>query len=73
MALVLVAGAGLMIRSFRELILTGVGFETAHLTATDIDLPEKRYPDGGTQSRFFPWKTQSQGSSSFVVLPLDNQ
>src|SRR4029077_17345544 len=53
MALVLVVGAGLMIRSFRELITTGVGFETAHLTATDIDLPEKRYPDGASQSRFF--------------------
>jgi putative ABC transport system permease protein len=53
MALVLVVGAGLMIRSFRELISTGIGFETAHLTAADIDLPEKRYPDGASQSRFF--------------------
>jgi Acidobacterial duplicated orphan permease len=53
MALVLVAGAGLMIRSFHELVATGVGFETAHLTAADIDLPDKRYPDGASQSRFF--------------------
>jgi putative ABC transport system permease protein len=53
MALVLVTGAGLMIRSFREMIATGIGFETARLTAVDIDLPEKRYPDGASQSRFF--------------------
>ena len=53
MALVLITGAGLMIRSFREMIATGVGFETARLTAVDIDLPEKRYPDGASQSRFF--------------------
>jgi predicted permease len=53
MALVLVTGAGLMIRSFREILSTGVGFETAHLTGADIDLPEKRYPDGASQSRLF--------------------
>jgi putative ABC transport system permease protein len=53
MALVLVAGAGLMIRSLHEILSTGIGFETAHLTAAEIDLPEKRYPDGGSQSRFF--------------------
>ena len=53
MALVLVVGAGLMIRSFHEIVSTGIGFETAHLTAADIDLPEKRYPDGASQSRFF--------------------
>jgi predicted permease len=53
MALVLVTGAGLMIRSFREILSTGVGFETARLTEVDIDLPEKRYPDGASQSRFF--------------------
>jgi putative ABC transport system permease protein len=53
MALVLVVGAGLMIRSFHEMVSTGVGFETAHLAAADIDLAEKRYPDGASQSRFF--------------------
>jgi putative ABC transport system permease protein len=53
MALVLVVGSGLMIRSFHELVSTGIGFETAHLTAADIDLPQKRYADGASQSRFF--------------------
>lgn len=53
LALMLVAGAGLMIRSFRELVATGVGFPTEHLISADIDLPARTYPDGASQSRFF--------------------
>ncbi|HTF66448.1 MAG TPA: FtsX-like permease family protein [Edaphobacter sp.] len=53
LAVVLVSGAGLMIRSFRELVETGVGFDTSNLTAADVTLPEGRYPDGGARSRFF--------------------
>jgi hypothetical protein len=45
MALVLISGAGLMIRSFREMVNTGIGFKTDRLIAVDIDLPEKSYPD----------------------------
>jgi putative ABC transport system permease protein len=53
LALMLVAAAGLMIRSFRELVATGIGFPTAHLIAADIELPARDYPDGASQSRFF--------------------
>jgi putative ABC transport system permease protein len=53
LALMLVTGAGLMIRSFRELIATGVGFDTTRLTSADIELPAKSYPDGPSRSRFF--------------------
>jgi putative ABC transport system permease protein len=53
LAVVLVSGAGLMIRSFRELVETGIGFDTSRLTAADIALPEARYTDAGTRSRFF--------------------
>jgi putative ABC transport system permease protein len=53
LALVLVTGAGLMIRSFREVLATGIGFETAPITSADIDLPAKSYPDGASRSRFF--------------------
>jgi putative ABC transport system permease protein len=52
LALVLLTGSGLMIRSFQNLVSTGIGFETAHLAVADVDLPEKRYPDGASQSRF---------------------
>jgi len=53
LALVLLTGASLMIRSFQNLIATGIGFETAHLVVADVALPEKQYPDGASRSRFF--------------------
>ena len=53
LALMLLAGAGLMARSFREMIATGIGFQTAHLHTVDIALPEKRYTDDAARSRFF--------------------
>ena len=53
LALMLLTGAGLMIRSFREIVATGVGFDTSRIASADIDLPAKSYPDGPSQSRFF--------------------
>jgi putative ABC transport system permease protein len=53
LAMVLMVGAGLMIRSFRELLAVGIGFNTERLTYTDFDLPANRYPNGASQSRFF--------------------
>ena len=53
LALMLLAGAGLMIRSFHELVATGIGFRTEHLITATIDLPAHDFPDGASQSRFF--------------------
>ncbi|HLJ46009.1 MAG TPA: ABC transporter permease [Bryobacteraceae bacterium] len=53
LALVLLTGASLMIRSFQKMLATGIGFQTAHLVIADVELPAKRYPDGPGQSRFF--------------------
>jgi putative ABC transport system permease protein len=53
LALILVAGAGLMLRSFYELTSEGVGFETGHLLTLDLTLPAQRYPSDETKSRFF--------------------
>jgi putative ABC transport system permease protein len=53
LALMLLAGSGLMIRSFRELTATGVGFRTEHLVTADIDLPARDFPNGASQARFF--------------------
>ena len=53
MALILVTGASLMIRSFQNLVAIGIGFQTAHLEVADIELPEKSYPDEASRSRFF--------------------
>jgi putative ABC transport system permease protein len=52
LAVALLAGAGLMIRSLRELIATGIGFDTSRMATVDIELPAKRYPDGPSRSRF---------------------
>jgi predicted permease len=53
LALVLVTGAGLMIRSFQELLAVGVGFRTDRVSLADIDLPDNRYRDDAARSRFF--------------------
>jgi putative ABC transport system permease protein len=53
LALLLVSGAGLMLRSFQKLVETGIGFETRRLLSVDVDLPESRYPTGESRSRFF--------------------
>ena len=53
LALILLSGAGLMIRSFRELTKTGIGFSTEHLVTVDIDLPPRDFPDSASQALFF--------------------
>jgi putative ABC transport system permease protein len=53
LALMLVSGAGLMLRSFYQLLQEGVGFDTEHLLTLEVSLPHQRYPDGDSQSRFF--------------------
>jgi len=53
LALVLVTGAGLMIRSFQELLAVGVGFRTERVSLADIELPADRYRDDASRARFF--------------------
>ena len=53
LALMLVAGAGLMLRSFYELVSEGVGFDTGHLVTLELNLPAQRYASEESQSRFF--------------------
>jgi putative ABC transport system permease protein len=52
LALVLVAGAGLMVRSFYELVSSGVGFDTTRLLSLEITLPAQRYATVDAKSRF---------------------
>jgi putative ABC transport system permease protein len=51
LAVILVSGAGLMLRSFQELVSAGIGFDPDHLVTLEINLPHQRYPDGPSQSR----------------------
>jgi len=52
MAVVLLVGSGLLIRSFYKAARIGVGFNTSRLAVVDLDLPETRYPDAPSRERF---------------------
>jgi putative ABC transport system permease protein len=52
-AIVLLTGAGLMVRSFRLLDAVKPGFDTTHLLTMAVELPEPRYPDEARSRAFF--------------------
>ena len=52
-ACTLVVGAGLVLRSFRQLIQVSPGFTAASLLTADIELPETRYPDVARINGFY--------------------
>jgi putative ABC transport system permease protein len=52
LALVLLVGAGLMIRSFSELGRTDPGFDTHHLLTLAYRIPRSKYPSAAAQSQF---------------------
>ena len=51
MALVLLTGAGLLLRSFVGVITTDLGFEVKQRVVVDIDLPATDYPDPAQRGR----------------------
>ncbi|MEO8099210.1 MAG: ABC transporter permease [Acidobacteriota bacterium] len=51
MALVLLTGAGLLVRSFSNIVRTSIGFEVENLAVADIALPENTYPDAQKRAR----------------------
>jgi putative ABC transport system permease protein len=53
LALVLLFGAGLLIRSFIQLRSADLGFHPAHLVTARIGLPEGKYPGDTETARFF--------------------
>jgi putative ABC transport system permease protein len=53
LALILLCGAGLLIRSFAKLVQIGVGFKTEQLAVANVNLPELRYPDAPSRARFY--------------------
>jgi putative ABC transport system permease protein len=52
-ALVLLAGAGLLIRSFARLIDVDPGFRAEHVLSAKISIPTVRYDEPGKMVRFF--------------------
>jgi putative ABC transport system permease protein len=53
LALVLLVGAGLTLRSFREMMRVDPGFRPELLLAAQIYLPRAKYPDEESRLRFF--------------------
>src|SRR6185436_12365263 len=51
--LVLLIGAGLMIRSFYRLQKVNPGFSYAHLTSFSVALPEKKYESAEQRDQFY--------------------
>jgi predicted permease len=52
-AVLLLVGAGLLIRSFSRLLDVSPGFQTQHLLTLELSLPEKTYPDGAPVQKFY--------------------
>jgi putative ABC transport system permease protein len=53
LTLVLLVGAGLMVRSFLKLYTLDMGMRTDHMMAMRIELPENKYPSADTRRAFF--------------------
>jgi len=53
LALVLLAGSGLVIRSFIRLVGVDPGFDTHHLLTFQVGLPRSKYPKDQAQAAFF--------------------
>ncbi|MBV9303952.1 MAG: ABC transporter permease [Acidobacteriaceae bacterium] len=53
MAVLLLVGAGLLIRSFNRLLDVSPGFQTKRLLTLELSLPEKTYPDGPPVRHFY--------------------
>ena len=53
LALVLLSGAGLMLRSFVRLVGEDPGFEPRHVLTFEIELPAARYPEAAQAAAFY--------------------
>ncbi len=53
LSLVLLLGAGLIMRSFWHLLKVDPGFEPRNVLAMDLSLPRSKYPDGSTTENFY--------------------
>ncbi|HTS87664.1 MAG TPA: ABC transporter permease [Gemmatimonadales bacterium] len=67
LALVLLFGAGLLIRSLARLVAVDPGFDPSNLVTAQIDLPQGGYPDRSKQELFFSELLERLRASPGVV------
>ncbi len=79
LAVLLLVGAGLLIRSFSRLLDVSPGFQTQHLLTMELSLPEKTYPDGAPVQKFYTQLVASmktvpgiQAAGAVSQMPLDD-
>ena len=53
LAIVLLTGAGLVLRSFANLLAVDPGFKTAHVLTLDIEVPADRYETVEARQAFY--------------------
>ena len=53
LTLVLLIGAGLMIKSFANLLQSDLGFQAQNVLTFEVDLPNKNYPDTANAASFY--------------------
>lgn len=78
LALVLLAGAGLLVRTFGKLRAVDPGFRSDHLLTMNVGLPEAKYPEGTVKPRAFYRELLGQTTSlhdvevagAVSILPL---
>ncbi len=59
LALALVVGAGLMLRSFQSLLEVHPGFASSNLMSFAVELPDSRYPEADDQTTFMTRLTET--------------
>jgi putative ABC transport system permease protein len=77
LSLILLIGAGLMVRSFLRLMDAGVGFDTSNLLTATVDVPTSRYPDMHQRGEFYDRLVESvraipgvSAASAITFAPL---
>jgi putative ABC transport system permease protein len=77
LAFVLLAGAGLLVRSFVNLLSIDPGFQPGRVLTAQIDLPEAKYPNGPAMVTFFRHvlddlkaRPEVEAAGLVTILPL---
>ncbi|MEO6727256.1 MAG: ABC transporter permease, partial [Blastocatellia bacterium] len=76
-AMVLLVGAGLLLKTFRKLQQVDLGFDTTHVVTAAVEIPEARYPKPEQAAAFYKSLVEKmktlpgvESASAIVPLPL---